>query len=178
MSNRLPIIVLGGAIVATRAVRARIHSSVLRSLSNGGKPFLGSKVVEIKGKVENLPAVVPSLRAAFTASDLLIRLDPSGKGTGKIPVFELTTGWRRVRWLLAAKTRGPILEVTATPSPAGILNLITVALLVAVIAVGFQPGWTFDVFMAILVGVDAWLRLRIPTKSIKGKLEGMVSARS
>ena len=178
MSNHLPIIILGGAIVATRAVRARIHSSALRALSNGGKPFLGSKVVEIRGKVENLPAVVPSLRAAFTASDLVIHLDPSGKGSGKIPVFELTTGWRRVRWLLAAKTRGPLLEMTATPSPAGILNLVTVALLVAVIAIGFQPGWIFDVFMAILVGVDAWLRLHVPSESIKAKLEAMLAARS
>lgn len=176
MFQHLPIILLGSAMVALRALRQRVLRSTIHALSRGEKPKLfGVETLEVKGKAEDLPATTPTLKTASTLSTLLVRLEATDKGAGKLPVFELTTGWRRVRWLLSAKARGPLLDVTIVPSPAGLFNLATVLLLVGVIALIFNPGWIFASGMAILLAVDAWFRMRIPTDSVKAKLEKMLA---
>jgi len=115
------------------------------------------------------------LKTAFTIAPLLIRLEATDKGSGKIPVFELTTGWRRVRWLLSAKAKGPRMDLTIVPSPAGLFNLATVLLLEGAITWVFHPGWIFAIAMAALLGVDAWTRMRIPAESVKAELEKMLA---
>jgi len=176
MPSHLPIIILGAAMVATRAVRQRVLRSTIQALSRGEKPRrLGLETVEVAGKAEKLPVQAPSLKAAFTIAPLLIRLEATDKGAGKVPVFELTTGWRRRRWLFSAKARGPLLDISIVPSPAGIANLATIVCLIAVGALIFQPNPYYIAVVAALLGIEAWRLLRIPSVQIKRELETMLA---
>jgi len=162
-------------MVASRLVRNQALRSTTLALSRGEKPsFLGIAATEIRGKAEDLQAKAPTLRNAFTFSTLLVRLEPSGTRAGKVPVFELTTGWRRRRWLLSAKARGPLLDISIVPSPAGIANLATIVCLIGLGALIFQPNPYFAAAVAALLGIEAWRQLRIPTNSVKQELEKLL----
>ncbi len=89
-------------------------------------------------------------------------------------MFELTTGWRRRRWLLPAKARGPLLDIVIVSSPAGIANLATIVCLIALGTLMLPPNPYFAAAIAALLGIEAWRQLRIPTNSVKLELEKLL----
>ena len=174
MSVALPIIVLGGGLVALRMLRGTFQKSALNGLSRGegAKLFLPKSTFEIAGKLEEIPLTEPSLKTAFTFKPILVRLE----APNKVPVVELTSGFRRVRRLIALRPKGPNLVVTVVASPSDLINLLTVAAFVGIIGVRSGAGTLFWIGLCILLAAEAWVRLRISSETVKKTLEGMLSA--
>lgn len=173
MSVALPIIVLGGGLVALRMLRGTFQKAALKGLSrgDGAKLFLPKASFEIAAKLENLPTKEPSLRTAFTLKPLLIRLE----APNKMPVFELTSGFRRLRRLIVARPKGPNLVVTVVASPSDLINLLTVAVIAGIIGVQAKVGLVFWAGLGLMLAEETWVRLKIQTESIKQTLEGMIA---
>jgi hypothetical protein len=93
-----------------------------------------------------------------------------------MPVFELTSGFRRLRRLLAVRPKGPNLVVTVAASPSDLINLLTVAVIAGVIGVQAKVGLVFWVGLGLVLAEETWVRLKIQTESVKKTLEAMISA--
>ena len=168
MSLPLSVIALGGGLVGLRMVRGPVLKAALRRLSTGeaAKLVLPRAEFEMPGKVEQLAIREPTLASAFTAAPLLVRLD----APGKLPVMELTTGFRRVRRLLTLRAKGPNLSIVAIPSPSDIVNFLTLAILVCALGAAAKAGWVYWAGIGALLAADGWLRLRVGEGSIRRAL--------
>jgi len=173
MSVALPIIILGGGLVGLRMLRGTFQKAALKGLSRGegAKLFLPKTNFDILAKVENLPDIIPSLKTAFTFKPILVRLEAANK----VPVFELTSGFRRLRRLIALRPKGPNLHVTVVASPSDLINLLTVAVLAAAIGYKASGGPVFWAGLGLLFAAELWVRLRISADSVKKTLERMLS---
>lgn len=173
MPVSLPIIVFGGGLVALRMLRGKFQKVVYARLSRNeaDKLWLPNAELEVPGKIEDLPLLEPSFFSALTHSVLLVRMP----APGKTPVVELTCGWRRIRRLCAVRSKGPVLSVTVVPSPSDLVNLATASLLVVAMGLLFHPIPAFWAGIALLVAEETWIRLRIPTKSVKATLEKAIA---
>jgi hypothetical protein len=174
MSLPLSVIALGGGLVGLRMVRGPLLKKAFHRLSRGEGQKLSfppSVAFELPGRIEDLPVREPSLSVAFTFRSLLVRRD----APGKVAVFELTSGIRRVRRLLAVRPKGPNLSIVAIPSPSDLINLATMAVIVAAIGFLSGAGWPYWVGMSALLAVDAWLRLRIDAGAVRRQLERLLA---
>lgn len=169
MSLPFSVLLFGGGLVGLRMVRGPVLKNALHRLSNGqaSKLWLPRGEFEIPGKLESLQIREPSLATAFTAAPLLIRRDAQGK----IPVLELATGLRRARRLLAIRQKGPNLQVVAVASPSDVVNLLTIAAIVAALGVVGHAQWPFWTGMGLLLAIDGWMRLHVPVEALKRSLE-------
>jgi hypothetical protein len=173
MSVALPIIVLGGGLVALRMLRGTFQKAALKGLSRGegAKLMLPKTSFEIAGKLEDIPLTEPSLKTAFTFKPILVRQE----APNKVPVVELTSGFRRLRRLLALRPKGPNLVVTVVASPSDLINLLTVAVVAGAIGYKASAGAVFWAGLGLLLAAELWVRLRISSESVKKTLEGMLS---
>lgn len=175
MSVALPIIVLGGGLVALRMLRGTFQKAALKGLSRGegAKLLLPKTNFEIHGKLEDIALTEPSLKTAFTLKPILVRLE---EARNKVPVLELTSGFRRLRRLIAVRAKGPNLAVTVVASPSDLVNLLTVAVLAAAIGYKASGGPVFWTGLGLLLAEELWVRLRIKPESVKAKLEKLLAA--
>jgi hypothetical protein len=175
MSVSLPIIVFGGGLVGLRMLRGKLQKVAYANLSRNeaSKLWLPKAELEVSGKLDDLPLIEPSFFSALTHSILLVRMP----APGKTPVVELTCGWRRIRRLCAMRSKGPVLSLTVVPSPSDLINLATAALLAVALGLLFSPVPVFWAGMALLVAEETWIRLRIPTESVKTALEKAIAGK-